>query len=66
MEHQDVKEKATFVFPKDVLDAMRKLAKDHQRSLIGEIIWALRQYIRQEHDKDTSWRSSEVSRRNWI
>jgi len=48
MEQHDVKEKATFLFPKDVLDAMRKLAKDHQRSLIGEIIWALRQYIKQQ------------------
>jgi uncharacterized protein (DUF4415 family) len=51
MEQKEAKEKITFVFPKDVLDAMRKLAKDHQRSLIGEIIWALRQYINQQQGK---------------
>jgi hypothetical protein len=31
-------------FPLDVLDALRKLAKQHERSLNGEVIWALREY----------------------
>jgi hypothetical protein len=31
-------------FPLDVLEVMRKLAKQHERSLNGEVIWALREY----------------------
>jgi hypothetical protein len=31
-------------FPLDVLDVIRKLAKKHERSLNGEVIWALREY----------------------
>ncbi len=31
-------------FPLDVLDAIRKLAKKHERSFNGEVIWALREY----------------------
>jgi hypothetical protein len=32
-------------FPVAVLTALRKLAKQHERSLNGEVIWALREYI---------------------
>jgi hypothetical protein len=32
-------------FPVDVLDAIRKLAKQHERSFNGEVLWALREYI---------------------
>lgn len=42
--------KITFTYPVDVLDRMRVLAKEHGRSFIGEIVWALRQYI-QGQDK---------------
>jgi len=31
-------------FPLDVLNAIRALAKKHERSFNGEIIWALREY----------------------
>ena len=48
------KEEATFVYPREILDAMRRLAKAHQRSLIGEIIWALRQYITQQEPEPES------------
>ncbi len=54
MQQKEVKEKVTFLYPKEILDAMRKLAKDHQRSLIGEIIWALRQYIKQQEQERTN------------
>jgi hypothetical protein len=32
-------------FPVAVLTAIRQLAKQHERSLNGEVIWALREYI---------------------
>jgi hypothetical protein len=31
-------------FPLDVLEAIRSLAKQHERSFNGEVIWALRVY----------------------
>ena len=31
-------------FPLDVLDTIRRLAKQHERSFNGEVIWALREY----------------------
>jgi hypothetical protein len=31
-------------FPLDVLNAIRALAKRHERSFNGEVIWALREY----------------------
>jgi hypothetical protein len=31
-------------FPLDVLAAIRALAKQHERSVNGEVIWALREY----------------------
>jgi hypothetical protein len=33
-------------FPADVWEDMKQFAKDHERSTNGEIIWALREYIR--------------------
>jgi hypothetical protein len=38
----------TFRLPQEVADAMRRLAEDHDRSLNGEVVWALRQYIRSQ------------------
>lgn len=32
-------------YPPDLLEELRKLAKEHERSLNGEIVWALRQYV---------------------
>ena len=32
-------------FPLDVLATVRALAKKHERSFNGEVIWALREYI---------------------
>jgi hypothetical protein len=33
-------------FPLDVLNAIRKFAKQHERSFNGEVIWALREYTK--------------------
>jgi hypothetical protein len=35
-------------YPPDLLDELRKLAVAHERSLNGEIVWALRQYVEQQ------------------
>jgi hypothetical protein len=32
-------------YPPEVLEAMRALAQEHQRSFNGEVIWALRSYL---------------------
>ena len=42
-------------FPLDVLDAIRKLAKQHERSFNGEVLWALRDYA--ERHKSESGKS---------
>ena len=41
------KKRVTILFPLDVWASLREIAKEHGRSLVGEILWALRQYIRQ-------------------
>ena len=39
-------------FPVDVLQALRALAKQHERSFNGEVVWALREYAKQhQHEK---------------
>jgi hypothetical protein len=38
-------------FPLDVLEVIRKLAKKHERSLNGEVIWALREYAERHKDE---------------
>ena len=35
-------------YPPDLLEELRKLAQEHERSLNGEIVWALRQYVEQQ------------------
>ena len=32
-------------FPLDVWETIRRLAKQHERSFNGEVIWALREYV---------------------
>ena len=40
-------------FPLDVLAAIRALAKQHERSFNGEVIWALREYAEQYKGQQT-------------
>ncbi len=40
--------KITVRIPVDVADRIRRLAEAHDRSLNGEIVWALRQYSKQQ------------------
>jgi hypothetical protein len=37
--------KVAFIMPVGLLEQMRALAAQHRRSLVGEIVWALRQYV---------------------
>jgi hypothetical protein len=38
-------------FPLEVLAAIRTLAKKHERSFNGEVIWALREYAQRHKDE---------------
>jgi predicted transcriptional regulator len=43
-------------YPNDLLDILRVLAKQHQRSLNSEIVWALQDYVsrqRQSRKEET-------------
>jgi hypothetical protein len=47
------KKKITFVYPRAISERIRQLAAEHGRSLNGEVMWALRQYIARQ-DRQTS------------
>jgi hypothetical protein len=38
-------------FPLDVLALIRTLAKQHERSFNGEVVWALREYAERHKDE---------------
>jgi hypothetical protein len=38
-------------FPLDVLEVIRILAEQHERSINGEVIWALREYVERHKDE---------------
>jgi hypothetical protein len=44
----------TIRFPSDVLAVMRELAKAHERSFNGEVLWALRTYIALQKEKPSA------------
>ena len=35
-------------YPKDLHDALQKLAREHKRSFNAEVMWALQTYVKQE------------------
>ncbi len=45
MDNQEKETRITIRFPADVIAVLRQLAKQHDRSLNGEIVRALREYI---------------------
>jgi len=49
--------KVTMMWPPSVIAAMRRLAEAHNRSLTGEVVWALREYI-ERHVERTSKQAS--------
>jgi hypothetical protein len=40
-------------FPPDVWEEIKRLAEEHERSFNGEIVWALRYYIKQQKGNTT-------------
>ena len=45
-------------FPLDVVETIRRLAKQHERSFNGEVIWALREYAaRHTSEQDSKGKS---------
>jgi hypothetical protein len=45
---QEPKQKITFVLPCQLIERLRAVAKRNRRSLVGELAWALEQYLRQQ------------------
>jgi hypothetical protein len=51
MEKQEKGEQRISIrFPLEVLAVIRALAKQHERSFNGEVIWALREYAERHRD----------------
>jgi hypothetical protein len=51
MEKHQEEKRISIRFPLDVLDTIRQFARAHDRSFNGEVIWALREYVRR-HAKE--------------
>ena len=45
MDEKPATKKVTFIYPVELLERLRQLAQEDQRSLNGELIWALRRYV---------------------
>ena len=51
MDHQQTTTSITIRIPADIAEMLRRLAKQHDRSLNGEIVRALREYVERHMDK---------------
>jgi hypothetical protein len=45
---QELKQKITFVLPRQLIERLRVVAKRNRRSVVSELVWALEQYLRQQ------------------
>ena len=45
---QEPKQKITFVLPRQLIERLRTVARRNRRSLVGELVWAVEQYLRQQ------------------
>jgi hypothetical protein len=45
MHAQESKQKITLLVPSPLVSQLKQVAKRHQRSFTGEVIWALQQYL---------------------
>ena len=45
------KQRVTLVLPKRLVEAMKRSAQRHRRSFVGEIVWALQQYLNQQEQE---------------
>lgn len=50
MKHEKKSEEAKFNarFPRPVFEALRELAKQHERSINSELVWIVRQYLERQ------------------
>ncbi len=51
MDKEQKPHNVTVGIPQDVWDAVRALARAHQRSFVKELVWALQEYVRRERRK---------------
>jgi hypothetical protein len=49
---QESKQKITVLIPIDIVSQVKRLAKMHQRSFNGELIWALQRYVEQAEKQE--------------
>ena len=47
-QEKPTRKKTSFLYPEDLLERLRQLAAQHQRSLNGELVWALELYVAQQ------------------
>jgi molybdopterin converting factor small subunit len=47
-------------FPSDLFEDVKRFAESHERSLNGEIVWALRQYVEQQKKEEEKARMIEA------
>lgn len=52
MKNTRIEKRISIRFPMDVLDTLRQLARIHERSFNGEVIWALRDYAKRQTKAD--------------
>jgi hypothetical protein len=48
MKERPPEQKISIRFPLDVLESIRQLARAHDRSFNGEVVWALREYSKRQ------------------
>jgi hypothetical protein len=44
----EICDKLTFVLPRPLIERLRAVAKRNRRSRVGEVVWAVDQYLRQQ------------------
>jgi rRNA-processing protein FCF1 len=49
---QERKQKITVMVPSTIVNHLKQMAKRHQRSFNGELIWALQQYLEQADQRE--------------
>lgn len=53
MDKRQEEKRISIRFPLDVLQGIRAMAREHERSFNGEIIWILRQYLQAQSHKES-------------
>jgi predicted transcriptional regulator len=50
-ERQEQEVKITLRAPAELAESMKRLAREHDRSLNGELVWAIREYIARQQKR---------------